>query len=153
MYLYRESIFKFILDVVVGWKREVYEFDEYAFQAHICAAVLQGSLAITLPSLNIMLRNGTASQDGLSVRQDYVPTLNPADHFNFSSTNFGPICVTISILNDNLLELTIEDFFADLAFATHDKQDRVTISPATTRVYIIDDDSKCFTNTGSHFTM
>ena len=108
-------------------------------QARICAAVRDGSLAVTLPALGIDLRDGTASRGTPTITQDYIPTPNPND-FVFTSTNMGPLCTTIPIVSDNLLEETIEDFFAELAFAAGIIPGRVTISPAITRVDIIDDD-------------
>ena len=119
----------------------MYQFSENATQACICAAVRDGSLAVTLPVLGIDLRDGTASRGTPTITQDYIPTPTPND-FIFTSTNMGPLCTTIPIVSDNLLEETIEDFFADLAFAAGNIPDRVTISPAVTRVDIIDDDRK-----------
>ena len=57
-------------------------------------------------------------------------------------TNMGPICTTIPIVDDNQLEQTIEDFFADLAFAAGSAPDRVKLSPAITTINITDDDRK-----------
>ena len=130
-----------IADVVIGWVEESYQFSESAMQARICAAVLSGSLAVTLPALDIDTRDGTATRGTPTSTQDYIPTPNPND-FTFSMTNMGPICTTIPIVGDNLLEQTIEDFFADLAFAAGSAPDRVTLSPAITRIDIIDDDRK-----------
>ena len=130
-----------IADVVIGWERELYQFNESAMQARVCATVLSGSLAVTLPALGIVTRDGTASQSGSNVQQDYIPTPTP-NEFIFSSTNMGPVCTNIAIVNDNLLEQTIENFFADLVFAASSGPDQVTVSPATTQVDIIDDDSK-----------
>ena len=118
---------------------ESYQFSENAAQACICAAVHDGSLAVTLPMLGIDLRDGTASRGTPTITQDYIPTPTPND-FIFTSTNMGPICTTIPIVGDNSLEETTEDFFAELAFAAGNIPDRVTISPAITRVDIIDDD-------------
>ena len=126
---------------MIGWVAESYQFSENAMQARICAAVRDGSLAVTLPALGIDLRDGTASRGTQTITQDYIPTPTP-DDFIFTSTNMSPLCTTIPIVSDNLLEKTIEDFFADLAFAAGNIQDRVTISPAETRVDIIDDDRK-----------
>ena len=134
-----------LADVVIGWERERYEFDESAGQSRFCASVLEGTLAVILPELNIVTRDGTASRGGLGVQQDYIPMPTP-DQFVFSSTNMGSMCTNIPIVNDNVLEQTIEDFFADLFFAIGSEPDRVTISPLTTEVDIIDNDSKC----GSH---
>ena len=120
----------------------MYQFNESAMQARVCATVLSGSLAVTLPALGIDTRDGTASRASTpTTTQDYIPTPTP-EEFTFSSTNLGPICTTIPIVSDFLLEQTIEDFFADLAFAAGSEPDRVTVSPATTEVDIIDDDSK-----------
>ena len=130
-----------IADVVIGWEREFYEFNEGAMQAHVCATVLSGSLAVTLPALGIDTRDITASQSGSNVQQDYIPTPTP-NEFIFSSMNMGRVCTNIAIVSDRLLEQTVEDFFADLAFPAGSEPDRVTVSPATTRVDIIDDDSK-----------
>ena len=126
---------------MIGWVAESYQFSENATQACICAAVRDGSLAVTLPALGIDLRDGTASRRTPTITQDYIPTPTPND-FIFTSTNMGPLCTTILIVSDNLLEETIEDFFAELAFAAGNIPDRVTISPAKTRVDIIDDDRK-----------
>ena len=133
---------------MIGWQRVLYEFDESAGQSSICAAVLEGTLAVTLPELNIVTRDGTASRGGLGVQQDYIPMPFPSQ-FVFSSTNMGSMCTNIPIVNDNVLEQTVEDFFADLFFAIGSEPDRVTISPLTTEVDIIDNDSKC----GSHCTV
>ena len=130
-----------IAEVVIGWERALYQFNENAGQSRLCAVVLSGSLAVTLPALGIDTRDGTASRGAPSIQQDYIPTPTP-DMFVFSSTNMGPICTNIPIVNDNLLEQTIEDFFADLAFAAGSEPDRVTLAPAITEVDIIDDDRK-----------
>lgn len=126
---------------MIGWQQESYLFGESAMQARICAAIISGTLAVTLPALGIELRDGTASRGTLTITQDYIPTPNP-NEFTFSSTDSDPMCTTIPIVSDNLLEPTIEDFFADLAFAAGSEPDRVTISPVITRVDIMDDDSK-----------
>ena len=110
-------------------------------QARVCAAILSGTLAVTLPALVIVTRDGTASQIGSNIQQDYITTTTP-NEFIFSSTNMGSVCTNIAIVSDNLLEQTIEDFFADLVFAAGSEPDRVIVSPATTEVDIIDDDSK-----------
>ena len=120
----------------------MYQFNETVGQSRICASVLSGSLAVTLPTLGINTRDGTASRGTPSIQQDYIPTSTP-NEFVFSSTNMGPICTNIPIVSDNILDQTIEDFFADLVFATGSEPDRVTISPATTQVDIIDDDGEC----------
>ena len=127
--------------VVIGWQQVLYQFNEDASQATLCALVSEGSLAVALPALNIIPRDGTASRGGSGVQQDYIPTPNP-DRFVFSSRNAGPSCTTIPIVKDNVLEQTIEDFFADLAFAAGSEPARVTILPATTQVDILDDDSE-----------
>ena len=126
---------------MIGWVEESYQFSESAMQARICAAVLSGSLAVTLPALGIDTRDGTATRGTLTSTQDYIPTPNPKD-FTFSMTNMDAICTIISIVGDNFLEQTIEDFFADLAFATHSIPDRVILSPAITTIDITDDDRK-----------
>ena len=126
---------------MIGWEFDIYRFNENAGQSRLCAVVLSGSLAVTLPALGIDTRDGTASRGTPSMQQDYIPTLTP-NEFVFSLTNMGPICTNIPIVNDNLLEQTIEDFFADLAFAPGSQPARVLIAPATTEVDIIDDDRK-----------
>ncbi|MCG8625761.1 MAG: hypothetical protein MJE68_27650 [Proteobacteria bacterium] len=118
---------------------ESYQFSESAMQARICAAVLSGSLAVTLPALGIDTRDGTATLGTPTSTQDYIPTPNPN---NFTFSMMGPICTTIPIVDDILLEQTIEDFFADLAFAVGSEPDRVTLSPAITTINITDDDCK-----------
>ena len=126
---------------MIGWVEESYQFSESAMQARICAAVLSGSLAVTLPALGIDTRDGTATRATPTSTPDYIPTPNPTD-FTFSMTNMGPICTTIPIVDDNLVEQTIEDFFADLAFAAGSAPDRVIISPAITTINITDNDRK-----------
>ncbi len=126
---------------MIGWVEESYTFNEDVMQASICAAVLSGSLSITLPALGINTRDGTATRGTPTSAQDYIPTPNPTS-FTFSMTNMGPICTTIPIVSDRLLEETIEDFFADLAFAVGSEPDRVTISPAITTINIISGDRK-----------
>ena len=130
-----------IVAVVIGWERDMYQFNENAGQSRLCAVVFSGSLAITLPALGINTRDGTASRGTTSIQQDYIPTPAPNESV-FSSTNMGPMCTNIPIVNDNLLEQTIENFFADLAFAAGSEPDRVTVAPAITEVDIIDDDRK-----------
>jgi hypothetical protein len=126
---------------VIGWVEESYTFNEDVMQASICAAVLSGSLSVTLPALGIDTRDGTATRGTQTSAQDYIPTPNPTG-FTFSMTNMGPICTSIPIVGDNLVEETIENFFADLAFAVGSEPDRVIISPAVTRIDIINDDRK-----------
>lgn len=131
----------FCTDVVIGWARDLYEVDENVGQARLCATVHEGSLAVTLPPLNVATRDGTASRGGPSVQQDYIPIPIP-DQFFFSAANMGPLCTDIPIVDDLLLELTIEEFFADLSFTAGDEQDRVTIMPGTIEVAIRDNDCK-----------
>ena len=128
--------------VVIGWEEELYVVNENVGQAQLCAIVHEGSLAVTLPSLNIVTRNGTASP-GNGVPQDYIPTPTP-DQFVFSAADMGRMCTNIPIVDDLLLELTIEDFFADLSFTAGEEPDRVTIMPGTTEVDIRDNDRKCY---------
>ena len=129
--------------VVIGWEEELYVVDESVGQAQLCASVREGSLAVTLPSLNIATRDGTASQGGPGVLQDYIPTPTP-DQFVFSVANKVRMCTNTPIVDDILLELTIEDFFADLSFTAGEEPDRVTIMPRTTEVDIRDSDRKCY---------
>ena len=88
-------------------------------------------------------RGETASQGGLGLSQDYIPTPTP-DQFVFSAADMGCMCTYIPIVDDLLFELTIEDFFADLSFTAGEKPDRVTIMPRTTKVDIRDNDGKCY---------
>ena len=96
---------------------------------------------VTLPQLNIGTTDGTASRGGLGVQQDYIPTPTP-NQFVFSAANQGRMCTNIPIVDDLVLEQTIEDFFADLSFNIGEEPDRVTILPATTTVEIEDNDRK-----------
>ena len=130
--------------IVIGWNQELYEVEESVEQASLCAMIFEGSLAVTLPPLNIAIRDGTSQGGaGPSVQQVYIPTPNP-DQFIFSVADVGPICTNIIIMEDLVLELTLEDFFADLSFTAGDEPERVTISPVTTEVNIRDNDCECY---------
>ena len=125
---------------MIGWDRVSYTVDESIGRAVICASVMEGSLAITLPALNIAIRDGSASR---SVPQDYISVLSPSQ-FVFSPTNQdNSMCTNIPIVNDSVLELD-ENFYADFSFGVAEPPDRVTLSPAETEVVIIDNDGKHF---------
>ena len=133
----------FLAVVVIGWEEELYEVDESIGQAQLCAIVRESSLAVTLPPLNIATGGETASEGGLGLSQDYIPIPTP-DQFVFSVANKVRMCTNTPIVDDILLELTIEDFFADLSFTAGEEPDRVTIMPRTTKVDIRDNDGKCY---------
>lgn len=127
---------------MIGWEEVLYEVSESVGQASVCAVVVQGSLAVTLPELNIVTRDGTATRGGvIGVQQDYISQPTPGQ-FVFSSAGPSRMCTNIAIVDDSLLELTTEDFFADLSFNVGEEPGRVRISPATTEVDIIDNDRK-----------
>ena len=112
-------------------------------QARLCAVVFQGTLDVTLPALNIATRDGSASRGGADIQQDYIPTPTPGQ-FVFSAASQGRMCTNIPIVDDLILEQTIEDFFADLSFMAGQQPPRVTIQPSTTTVEIEDNDRKYF---------
>ena len=125
---------------MIGWDQVLYDVDESSGRAVVCASVIQGSLAVTLPELNIATRDGSATH---SVPQDYIPVLSP-NQFVFSAANQGNrMCTNIPIVDDSVFELN-ENFFADLSFNVTEPPDRVTISPPAAQVIIMDNDSKHF---------
>ena len=130
-------------EIVLGWVQDLYSVNEDVGQARLCAGILFGSLAVALPQLNVATRDGTASRGGGGVQQDYIPTPTP-NQFRFSSNNMGDMCTNIPIVDDLVLEMTVEDFFADLSFNAGEEPERVTISPATTEIDITDNDGKPF---------
>ena len=129
---------------MIGWDQRLYKVNEDIGQASLCASVLEGSLGVTLPALNIATRDGSASHGGLGAPpQDYIPIPIP-DQIVFSTTNQdNSMCANIAIVDDQVLEVD-ENFFADLSFGVTELPDRVTISPARTEVDIVDNDRKHF---------
>ena len=130
-------------EIVLGWVQDLYSVNEDVGQARLCAGILFGSLAVALPQLNVATRDGTASRGGGGVQQDYIPTPTP-NQFRFSSNNMGDMCTNIPIVDDLVLEMTVEDFFADLSFNAGEEPERVRILPATTEIDITDNDGKPF---------
>ena len=125
---------------MIGWDQVSYDVVESVGRVVVCASVIQGSLAVTLPELNIATRDGSATH---SVPQDYISVLSP-NQFVFSAANQGnSMCTNIPIVDDSVFELN-ENFFADLSFNVAELPDRVTISPSATEVIIVDNDCKHF---------
>lgn len=76
------------------------------------------------------------------VLQDYIGVPSPST-FTYSGTNSQPMCTTIPISDNQVLEETIEDFFVNLALST--AVERVSIDPDRAQVNILDNDRKCRT--------
>ena len=121
---------------MIGWEQETLQVGESVEQARICFRVLQGRLghADSL-AVNITTRDGTATRGGQGFQQDYS---SPILHFFIL---FYRICTNIFIVDDLTLDSAVnETFFVDLLLV--DVVDRVTISPSTVVVSIIDDEGR-----------
>ncbi len=122
-----------ISEVVIGWEIEVYTAEEGTVdQIELCAAIIEGMLTFELPAINIGLEDGSAESGS-----DYSGPANPSSLvFSDSSTRQ---CTIISIVDDNIYEDLVEDFFVTLTETS--STPRVTVNPNVTQVEIIDSDS------------
>ena len=124
-------------EILVTWEQDLYEVNETIGQVHLCVNVF-GLFDINIPPLSITTRDGTASG---GIQADFIPTPSP-DQVSFTISNLSRMCTNITIVNDNHLESTTENFFVNLSFACSEPQSRVIVLP-TTEVNIQDNDGRC----------
>ena len=126
---------------MIGWEHKTLQVEESVGRAGICFLVLQGiSFAQDVAVIiNITTRDGTASQGGRGFQQDYIPL---PQSFTLRELLAGNIfCAIIPIVDDSTFDSAVnETFFVDLSLV--DVIDRVTISPSTVVVSIIDNEGK-----------
>ena len=120
------------------WEQDLYEVDESIGQVHLCVKV-SGRFDINIPPLSITTMDGTASG---GIQGDFIPTPSP-DQLSFTISNPSRMCTNITIVNDNHLESTTENFFVNLSFACTEPQSRVIVPNSTTKVTIQDNDGRC----------
>ena len=123
---------------MIGWEQETLQVDESVGRVQICSRVLQGTLS-TLLALNVTTADGTATEGGQGIQQDYIP--RPFQDFLYLDGHFTRDCTNVPIVDDITFDSALnETFFVSVLL--EEVLDRVTISPSTVVVSITDNEGK-----------